>query len=84
MVCVALRNDRGDGIDGHGHWTQYRFDPAHHGVNPSETILARTNVRNLNVKWSASVGGGSGPRICNLFLNGPSSRTAMFPAIPLI
>jgi hypothetical protein len=32
-----------------GDWTQFRFDPAHHGVNPNETILSPSNVANLTV-----------------------------------
>jgi outer membrane protein assembly factor BamB len=39
-------------------WTQYRFDPAHHGVNPNETILSPATVGSLTVKWRVSVGGG--------------------------
>jgi outer membrane protein assembly factor BamB len=38
-----------------GDWTQYRFDPAHHGVNPNETILSSATVGNLTVKWRVSV-----------------------------
>jgi outer membrane protein assembly factor BamB len=38
-----------------GDWTQYRFDPAHHGVNPNETILSPANVGGLTVKWRVSV-----------------------------
>jgi outer membrane protein assembly factor BamB len=41
-----------------GDWTQYRFDPAHHGVNPNETILSPATVGNLTVKWRTSVSGG--------------------------
>ena len=44
-----------------GDWTQYRFDPAHHGVNPNETILSRATVGNLTVKWRVAVGGGGLP-----------------------
>jgi len=50
-VAVTASMARGD-------WTQYRFDPAHHGVNPNETILSPANVGNLTVKWRASIGGG--------------------------
>jgi outer membrane protein assembly factor BamB len=39
-------------------WTQYRFDAAHHGVNPNETILSPTTVGNLTVKWRTSISGG--------------------------
>jgi outer membrane protein assembly factor BamB len=41
-----------------GDWTQFRFDPAHHGVNPDETILSAANVGNLTVKWRTNIGGG--------------------------
>jgi eukaryotic-like serine/threonine-protein kinase len=38
-----------------GDWTQYRFDPAHHGVNSNETILSpATVVGGLTVKWRVS------------------------------
>src|SRR5262245_27547695 len=39
-------------------WTHFRFDPAHHGVNPNETILSPANVANLTVKWRTNIGGG--------------------------
>ena len=41
-----------------GDWTHFRFDPAHHGVNPNETILSPANVANLTVKWRTDIGGG--------------------------
>src|SRR5919106_5914561 len=41
-----------------GDWTHFRFDPAHHGVNPNETILSPANVANLTVKWRTNIGGG--------------------------
>jgi outer membrane protein assembly factor BamB len=41
-----------------GDWTQFRFDPAHHGVNPDETILSAANVGNLTAKWRTNIGGG--------------------------
>jgi outer membrane protein assembly factor BamB len=41
-----------------GDWTHFRFDPAHHGVNPNETILSPANVGNLTVKWRTNIGGG--------------------------
>jgi outer membrane protein assembly factor BamB len=41
-----------------GDWTQYRFDPAHHGVNPNETILSPATVGNLTVKWRTNISGG--------------------------
>jgi outer membrane protein assembly factor BamB len=41
-----------------GDWTQFRFEPAHHGVNPNETILSPANVANLTVKWRTNIGGG--------------------------
>ena len=39
-------------------WTHFRFDPAHLGVNPNETILSPANVANLTVKWRTNIGGG--------------------------
>ena len=39
-------------------WTHFRFDPAHRGVNPNETILSPANVANLTVKWRTNIGGG--------------------------
>jgi outer membrane protein assembly factor BamB len=55
LACVAIAMivsiARGD-------WTHFRFDPAHHGVNPNETILSPANVANLTVKWRANIGGG--------------------------
>jgi outer membrane protein assembly factor BamB len=54
LVCAAIAvigSARGD-------WTHFRFDPAHHGVNPNETILSTANVANLTVKWRTSIGGG--------------------------
>jgi outer membrane protein assembly factor BamB len=41
-----------------GDWTHFRFDPAHRGVNPNETILSPANVANLTVKWRTNIGGG--------------------------
>jgi outer membrane protein assembly factor BamB len=41
-----------------GDWTHFRFDPAHHGVNPNETTLSTANVGNLTVKWRTNIGGG--------------------------
>jgi outer membrane protein assembly factor BamB len=41
-----------------GDWTQYRFDAAHHGLNPNETILSPATVGNLTVKWSTDVSSG--------------------------
>jgi outer membrane protein assembly factor BamB len=41
-----------------GDWTQFRFDPAHHGVAPDETILSPANVANLTAKWRTNIGGG--------------------------
>jgi outer membrane protein assembly factor BamB len=41
-----------------GDWTHFRFDPAHHGVNPNEAILSPANVANLTVKWRTNIGGG--------------------------
>jgi outer membrane protein assembly factor BamB len=41
-----------------GDWTQFRFDPAHHGVSPDETILSPANVASLTAKWRTNIGGG--------------------------
>src|SRR5262252_2070751 len=43
-----------------GDWTHFRFDPAHHGVNPNETILSPANVGDLTVKWRTTIGGADG------------------------
>jgi outer membrane protein assembly factor BamB len=55
LVCVGIAVipsiARGD-------WTHFRFDPAHHGVNPNETILSPSNVANLTVRWRTNIGGG--------------------------
>jgi outer membrane protein assembly factor BamB len=55
LACVAIVMTvsiaRGD-------WTNFRFDPAHHGVNPNETIISPANVANLTVKWRSNIGGG--------------------------
>ena len=55
LICVAIAATapiaRAD-------WTHFRFDPAHHGVNPNETILSPANVANLTVKWRTNIGGG--------------------------
>jgi outer membrane protein assembly factor BamB len=51
-VCAAIA---ATGSMAKGDWTQYRFDPAHHGVNPNETILSPANVGGLTVKWRVSV-----------------------------
>ncbi len=55
LLCAAIA---ATGSMARGDWTQYRFDPAHHGVNPNETILSPATVGRLTVKWRASVGGG--------------------------
>src|SRR6266542_3309888 len=55
LVCAAIAATvsmaRGD-------WTHFRFDPAHHGVNPNETILTPGNVANLTIKWRTIAGDG--------------------------
>ncbi len=56
LLCAAIAVT---GSIAKGDWTQYRFDPAHHGVNPNETILSPATVGNLTVKWRASVGDAS-------------------------
>src|SRR5215510_15348045 len=43
-----------------GDWTHFRFDPAHHGVNPNETILTPANVGELTVKWRITIRGTNG------------------------
>lgn len=55
LLCAAIA---ATGSMARADWTQYRFDPAHHGVNPNETILSPATVGNLTVKWHVSVGGG--------------------------
>jgi outer membrane protein assembly factor BamB len=54
-VCAAIAVS---GSMARGDWPQYRFDPAHHGLNPNETILSPATVGRLTVKWRVSVGGG--------------------------
>lgn len=58
LLCATIA---ATGSMARGDWTQYRFDAAHHGLNPNETILSPTTVKNLRVKWSVSVGGGGLP-----------------------
>ena len=41
-------------------WTHFRFDPAHHGVNPNETILTPANVGGLIAKWRITIRGTNG------------------------
>src|SRR6266542_3347905 len=55
LVCAAIAATVSMAI---GDWTHFRFDPAHHGVNPDETILSPANVGNLAVKWRTNIGGG--------------------------
>jgi hypothetical protein len=55
LVCAAIAATVSMAI---GDWTHFRFDPAHHGVNPNETILSSANVGNLTVKWRTNIGGG--------------------------
>src|SRR6266540_3174593 len=55
LVCAAIAATVSMAI---GDWTHFRFDPAHHGVNPDETILSPANVGNLTVKWRTNIGGG--------------------------
>ena len=55
LVCAAVAATVSVAI---GDWTHFRFDPAHHGVNPNETILSPANVANLTVKWRTDIGGG--------------------------
>src|SRR5438132_519843 len=55
LVCAAITVT---GPMAKGDWTQFRFDPAHHGVDANETILSPANVANLTVKWRTNIGGG--------------------------
>jgi outer membrane protein assembly factor BamB len=55
LLCAAIA---ATGSIARGDWTHFRFDPAHHGVNPNETILSPANVPNLSVKWRTNIGGG--------------------------
>jgi FOG: WD40-like repeat len=55
LLCAAIAVT---GSTARGDWTQFRFEPAHHGVNPNETILSPANVANLTVKWRTNIGGG--------------------------
>jgi outer membrane protein assembly factor BamB len=55
LLCAAIAVT---GSIARGDWTHFRFDPAHHGVNPNETILSPANVPNLSVKWRTNIGGG--------------------------
>jgi len=55
VLCAAVAASVSMAI---GDWTHFRFDPAHHGVNPNETILSPANVANLTVKWRTNIGGG--------------------------
>ena len=54
LVCAMVA---ATGSIARGDWTQYRFDPANHGVNPNETTLSPANVRTLRIKWRVNVGG---------------------------
>ena len=55
LLCAAVA---ATGSIARADWTQFRFDPAHHGVNPNETILTPANVVNLTIKWRTNIGGG--------------------------
>src|SRR6266540_136266 len=55
LVCAAIAATVSMAI---GDWTHFRFDPAHHGVNPDETILSPENVADLTAKWRTNIGGG--------------------------
>jgi len=55
LICVAIA---ATGPLARGDWTQFRYDAAHHGVNPNETILSPKNVGELTVKWRVAVGAG--------------------------
>ena len=55
LICVAIA---ATGPLARGDWTQFRYDAAHHGVDPNETILSPKNVGELTVKWRVAVGAG--------------------------
>ncbi|HEY7000724.1 MAG TPA: PQQ-binding-like beta-propeller repeat protein [Candidatus Udaeobacter sp.] len=55
LLCAAIAVT---GSTVRADWTQFRFDTAHHGVNPNEIILSPANVPNLTVKWRTNIGGG--------------------------
>jgi len=55
LICLAIA---ATGPLARGDWTQFRYDPAHHGVNPNETILSPKNVGDLKVKWRVAAGAG--------------------------
>jgi outer membrane protein assembly factor BamB len=55
LLCAAVA---ATGSIARADWTHFRFDPAHHGVNPNETILTPANVANLTVKWRTNISGG--------------------------
>ncbi len=55
LLCTAIA---ATGPMARGDWTQFRFDPAHHGVSPDETILSPENVADLTAKWRTNIGGG--------------------------
>src|SRR5262249_17542472 len=55
LICAAIA---ATGPLARGDWTQFRYDAAHHGVNPNETILSPKNVGDLTVKWRVAVAGG--------------------------
>src|SRR5215475_6314312 len=57
LLCAAIA---GTASIAKGDWTHFRFDPAHHGVNPNETILSPANVGNLTVKWRITIRGTNG------------------------
>src|SRR4029450_11617228 len=57
LVCAAVVATVSMAI---GDWTLFRFDPAHHGVNPNETILSPANVGGLTVKWRITIRGSNG------------------------
>jgi glucose dehydrogenase len=39
-----------------GDWSQFRFGPQHHGLNPFETILSPSTVGGLEERWSTGTG----------------------------
>ena len=55
LICAAIV---ATGPLARGDWRQFRYDAAHHGVNPTETILSPKNVGELTVRWRVAVGAG--------------------------
>src|SRR6266487_6664389 len=63
LVCAVIAVT---GSMAKGDWTHFRFDPAHHGVNPNETILTPANVGGLTVKWRITIRGTNGTNFASV------------------